>query len=95
MLAIAVLNVAYTSAMLVPVACLSCGCQIGHVAAIFRRMREERIKAQLAALDTIPERAAENLRASMDISDLMDKLGIKYDCCRMHLSSNMDWREFY
>lgn len=81
--------------MLVPTTCLSCGCSIGHLAPAFAAAREKRVKKAFGAAGTVPEKAAQNMKLSVDCSDLFDKLGVRYDCCRMHLATAMDWRDYY
>lgn len=81
--------------MLVPPVCLHCGCSIGDKADIFIRIRHERLKTLLAKEGTMPEKAATNLKLSMDMSDLMDKLGVRADCCRTHLATAMRLVDYY
>jgi DNA-directed RNA polymerase subunit N (RpoN/RPB10) len=78
-----------------PPGCFSCGCSVGHLSEIYRFVREIRVSKKLAELGTAPENAATDIRLKMDMSDLLDKLGIRADCCRVALTTTMQWKEMY
>jgi DNA-directed RNA polymerase subunit N (RpoN/RPB10) len=81
--------------MLTPVVCFGCGTSIGHVAELFRLLRERRIREELKAKHLSPEMSAIPLDSSMDLQDLFDKLQIPTDCCRVHLSSAIVMSDHY
>ena len=83
------------AAMHVPCMCISCGCEIGHVAAAFRHARAARVKAAAVKAGTVPSMVTNNLKMDVECADLFDKFGIRHDCCRMHLASAMVWKEQY
>lgn len=75
--------------MITPVSCMSCGFEISSVAPIFWHIQAERLKEKLKAGRTAPGRAVENFALSSDNAKLLDKLGLKHDCCRMHVVFSM------
>ncbi len=81
--------------MLTPILCFTCGCPIGDVAPLFRRLRAARAAAALAARGTAPAQAATDYGLTIDCSDILESLGVLYDCCRAHLVTAMDYRDYY
>lgn len=81
--------------MLIPVVCFSCGTSIGHVAEVFRVLREQRVRGDLATARVAPEMSAIRLDADLDLSDVFDKLRISQDCCRTHLNTAMVMSDHY
>ena len=85
--------------MLVPPVCLTCGCAIGDKAVLFKAMHRKKVKEALEQANPgepiHPGRAAESMALNMDASDILDKLRIRNDCCRTHLTTSMDWRDYY
>jgi len=81
--------------MLVPVQCLTCGCPIGDVEDLFRHMRAERVRKILAERGTTATQAAADAGLQIDCSDILQVLGIVNDCCRAHLTSTMNFLDYY
>ena len=81
--------------MLVPVICFTCGCPVGDVEDLFLHMRAEKIRAILAERGTTASQAAADAGLQVDCSDILDKLGIKYDCCRKVLVTAMIYSNYY
>jgi DNA-directed RNA polymerase subunit N (RpoN/RPB10) len=77
------------AAMITPPNCTSCGHPIGDVAPIFWHVQAEELKKELSKSKTAPGRAVENFALTTVNAELLTKLGIKHDCCRMHLISAM------
>ena len=82
--------------MLTPVRCLSCGLPIGDVATLFRilaaaRAREERSRLDLHA----PASAFVTPAYAASTRDILDRLGIANDCCRVHLFTTMDFNDYF
>lgn len=84
--------------MLTPVGCLSCSCAIGHVAQIFRWIRRQRVEKALAAAPgqpVLPTAAALDTSIVVEMKDVLEALGIEFDCCRMHLGCAQVMSDFY
>jgi DNA-directed RNA polymerase subunit N (RpoN/RPB10) len=81
--------------MLVPILCLTCGCPIGDKEDLFRHARAARVKAVLASRKTTATQAAVDAGLQIDCSDILDRLGIREDCCRAHLTSAMIFLDYY
>lgn len=83
--------------MLTPCRCLTCGYPIGRVAALFRLIRAKRVKAYLKDRQVLPTQTLVDAQLHIDMSDVFDRLGIPKDpdCCRTHLATAMDMREYY
>ena len=82
--------------MLTPVRCISCGSPLGCKAALFRALRLARARKALEASGVLPSQAS--LRAAglrLDMSDILSRLGVDLNCCRMHMVTAMDWRDYY
>lgn len=78
--------------MLPPVRCFSCGLPIGDVAPEFRRLMNKRLFENINC-DT--KQVTADINRNIVASDILDSLGIITDCCRMHLITGMDWRDYY
>ena len=82
--------------MLIPVRCMTCGLgTIGAVATLFRRLRAERTRKILAERGTLPVWAAIDPELSVPVGDILDRLGVAADCCRMHLATAMVFSDYY
>ena len=80
--------------MIVPVLCITCGSLIGDKAGLFKAMRIEKVKAALKEHNTAPDQAMIDT-LKIDCSDIFDKLDIPYGCCRMHLTTAMEFTSYY
>ena len=82
--------------MLTPVRCMSCGLPVGDVAAIYRvlaaaRARDERVRLDLhasAAALVAPGYAS-------PVGDILDRLGVVFDCCRVHVFTAMVFSDYF
>jgi DNA-directed RNA polymerase subunit N (RpoN/RPB10) len=81
--------------MLMPILCFTCGMPIGDKADLFKRLRSEKAKAILAQRGTIPTKASVDPGLQIDCTDIFDRLKIFQYCCRMHLTSNMEFADLY
>lgn len=81
--------------MLVPIVCFTCGCPLGDVEDLFQQWRAERVKAALDARGTIATQAAVDPGLQIECEDILEALGIRYDCCRAHLVSAMLFCDYY
>lgn len=83
--------------MLIPVRCFTCGYPIGRVAALFRFIRARRVREYLKGRQVIPTQVMADAQLQIDMSDVFDRLAIPRDsdCCRVHLTSAMDFRDYY
>ena len=81
--------------MLTPVICFTCGCSVGHVEELFRVMRTRKIIKELELRNTIPTHAAIDAGLQIDMSDILDKLNIRYECCRIRLATAMIHKDYY
>jgi len=83
------------SRMHVPNQCITCGAEIGHVAASFRIALSKRLQKEAHGKNTVPSLVTTNYQMDMDVSDLYEKFGIRHDCCRTCLSTSMIFKEQY
>lgn len=81
--------------MLTPVVCFSCGTSIGHVAELFRKLREKCVREDLDKKHISPEMSAIRLDSNLDMTDLFNILQISQDCCRMHLACTVVMSDVY
>ena len=82
--------------MLTPVRCLSCGLPIGDVATIFRVLAAARAREERARLDIhAPASAFVTPAYAAGTRDILDRLGIANDCCRVHLFTAMDFNDYF
>lgn len=83
--------------MLIPIRCITCGYPIGKIAALFRTIRAARVKEYLKGRAIVPTQTLIDAHLHIDMSDVFAKLGIPADpdCCRTHLSTAMDFRDYY
>jgi DNA-directed RNA polymerase subunit N (RpoN/RPB10) len=72
--------------MLVPIICFTCGCPIGDKEDLFNKLKEE--KAKKLNIRDIDNK-------ELDCSDILNKLDINNDCCRMHLITSMQFTDYY
>lgn len=80
--------------MLVLIRCIACGFPLGDVYDIFARMRAQLTQATLQDRDTDAAFAPVDAGLQIDCSAIFDKLGIKLECCRMHLATGMNFSEY-
>ena len=81
--------------MLVPILCFTCGCPIGDKEDLFRHLRAEKVREILKDRKTVATQAMIDAGLQIDCSDILDRLGIVYDCCRAHLISAMIYSDYY
>jgi len=81
--------------MFVPVVCITCSCPIGDKATLFQYERAEAVKKILNERGTVPTQVAIDVGLQIDLSDILEKLDIINDCCRMHLTSAMLFSDYY
>jgi len=81
--------------MLTPIVCLACGFPIAHVAEPYRSIRRKRMEKALNDKEVLPEHAPldPDLRVSME--DILAEFGIIYLCCRTHLATALNFRDYY
>lgn len=81
--------------MLVPVLCFTCGYPVGDVEDLFHHMRAARVRAVLAERGTVAAQAATDAGLQIDCGDILDRLGVEHDCCRMTLVTAMIYTDLY
>jgi len=81
--------------MLVPVICFTCGNPIGDIEDLFHHLRAARVREILAERGTTATQAAADAGLQIDCSDILDRLGIKNDCCRKCLVTAMIFTDHY
>ena len=74
--------------MLIPIVCFTCGCPIGDKEDLFNYLKVEKIQSQKDKLQILNNN-------ELDCSDILDKLDIVNDCCRMHFISSMLFTDYY
>ena len=84
-----------TAIMLTPVVCFSCGTSIGHIAELFRKLREKRVREDLDGKHISPEMSAIRLDSNLDMTDRFNILQISQSCCRTHLASAAVVSDYY
>lgn len=81
--------------MLTPIRCITCGSSIGDIAPFFQILKSRKIEAALTERDTNPNMAIVDAGLQVECKDILESLGVKYDCCRMHLISTMQFNDYY
>jgi DNA-directed RNA polymerase subunit N (RpoN/RPB10) len=87
--------------MLTPVVCPTCGYPLADVSEIFRERAAKLSRAALEKTGVAPVQASiiveQNPMGQVDLpmEPVLKELHIDYDCCRMHLATAMDWRDYY
>jgi DNA-directed RNA polymerase subunit N (RpoN/RPB10) len=81
--------------MLTPVTCFTCGIPIGDKEDLFRLLRARRVREVLAKTGTSARLAVADSSLQVDCSDIMDRLCVKRDCCRMHLATAMVFSDYF
>jgi DNA-directed RNA polymerase subunit N (RpoN/RPB10) len=83
--------------MLVPIACVSCGKQIGDIAPIFIAIRKERMLKMYK--DNDYRVTPSNLMSdSLEVKNIMEDIlkGLKVDmCCKTHIVTAMQYTDHY
>lgn len=77
------------------VLCFSCGTPIGDVADEYHAMLRERVQALQQKTGVLPEKMMEDPSTQIDVQDILDALQIDADCCRTHLCTTVDFRDWY
>lgn len=81
--------------MIHPPRCKSCGCSIGEHVEAFRRIRQERAKAEIKEKDADPSKAIVNNEIVINMKDVFEGMGIMNDCCRTVMSMTMNFQDHY
>jgi DNA-directed RNA polymerase subunit N (RpoN/RPB10) len=81
--------------MLVPIVCFTCGLPLGDVEDLFLTLRAEKVRKELEARGTVATQAAFDAGLQVECADILDELGIVYDCCRTHLVTAMIFTDYY
>jgi DNA-directed RNA polymerase subunit N (RpoN/RPB10) len=82
--------------MLTPVRCMTCGLPVGDVAAIYRVLAAARARNERARLDIhAPASAFVAPDYSTAVGDILDQLGIVFDCCRVHVFTSMVFSDHF
>lgn len=82
------------------VVCPSCGWCIGQIQPLFDAIREDAQKAALAArglnIDTVDHRmVASNDGVSVELGPILDQLGVRLECCRTKLITQVTFYSVY
>ena len=81
--------------MLVPILCFTCGSAIGDVEDLYLSMRAARVAAALAENDTAAVAASIDPKLQIDCRDILELLNVRFDCCRAHLITCMQFSDLY
>lgn len=81
--------------MLPFVACISCGYPIGYDAPLYRHMLRELVASKVGATGTRPQNAAMDALLQTCAGEILDLLGLKNMCCRMHTITAMTMADLY
>ncbi len=85
--------------MLIDVVCPSCGLPIGHLATLFNKLREERTRELVEKVGgdygDISYLTSHNAQTEIDMADVLDKMRIYGDCCRLHMVTKVMWAGIY
>lgn len=82
------------------VVCPSCGWCIGQISPLFDAMRKDRYAAALKEkgidVDTANhEMIQSNEGVSVELGDILDKLGVRMECCRVKLLTQVQFYSIY
>ena len=81
--------------MLTPVRCITCGLPCGDVAAVYRKIRQDRARTELKKKDCHPAQSVIHTEMEIVLTDVLEALGINFDCCRRTITTAMDFRDYY
>ncbi len=82
--------------MLTPIRCFSCGTAIGSRAPIYRARRAQQVRALLEKERIHPTKASLQAAAlRVDMEAIHQDIGLRNDCCRMRLTTTMDYRDYF
>jgi DNA-directed RNA polymerase subunit N (RpoN/RPB10) len=81
--------------MLLPIACFTCGMPLGDMEDLYRYLCAQRIKEVLEERGTVATQAAIDADLHIECGDILDDLGIVYDCCRAHMLGGMVFSDYY
>ncbi len=81
--------------MLPYVVCPSCGLPLGDVYEIYEKKKQERTKDEILKKGIMSTQAAADLTFKVETGDILDSLFIFMDCCRMHISTSMEFHKYY
>jgi DNA-directed RNA polymerase subunit N (RpoN/RPB10) len=65
------------------------------VADEYHAMLRERVQALQQKTGVLPEKMMEDPSTQIDVQDILDALQIDADCCRTHLCTTVDFRDWY
>ncbi|MCK4967684.1 MAG: hypothetical protein KAS12_01400 [Candidatus Aenigmarchaeota archaeon] len=77
-----------------PILCVSCGFALGDKYDIFINEMEKKIKEIAPSQKIHPEAMMTNTDLKITAGDILDRLQIKSECCRMHMIANVTFREY-
>ncbi|VVB70841.1 RNA polymerases N / 8 kDa subunit [uncultured archaeon] len=78
--------------MIIPVRCFTCGRSFD-LAYIFKEHMSKLIQTQIG--ETEPRYVNSDITMNIDLSNLFNKLQIKNDCCRCHISTALSFTDYY
>lgn len=73
--------------MLVPIVCFTCGLPIGDKDDLFRELMREQTE--------VPRDQNKKAEPKMSPAQVLDLLGIHYDCCRTRMITAMNFCDYY
>lgn len=80
--------------MHISVLCHSCGSPIGDVAHEYLAMLKERVAEFQTKTGILATKMPDDPSIQIDVEDILDKLWVDADCCRMHLITTIDFRDY-
>ncbi len=78
--------------MLIPVRCPTCQASVGHIAPQLREEKRKRILDECKKQSLKYDGALTSVDIRLD--DLFDNLAIDHLCCRSHLTTILEFRDF-
>lgn len=72
--------------MLIPIICFTCGCSIGDKEDLYNYLKTEKIKKN---------HSENHIDDDLDCIEILEKIDIMNDCCKMHFISSMIFTDYY
>lgn len=82
--------------MLTGIRCATCGCDtIGRIAAEFEELRNQKIKEICEKYNISPLMLSASPHGDIDLVDIYEALHIDKMCCRMNITTNIKFIDYY
>ena len=81
--------------MLPYIVCLGCGYPLGDIAPLYKHIQKTRVEQELIKKNILPHNALGSANMEVKMGDVLDALCLTKMCCRIHLSTVLDYKNYY